>query len=93
MADGEWHLLRTRLDFLLMHSMMLRGKSTRRAELSDLCAYDLSNEEFECLALILRIGQGKSIPLTNGGNSRRQHYHDALRSRDVVLCPLDALAH
>ena len=93
MAGGEWHPLRTRLDFLLMHSMMLRGESTRRAELPDLCAYDLLNEGSECLALILRIGQGKSIPLADGGNSRRQHYHDALRSRDVVLCPLDALAH
>ena len=92
-AGGEWHLLRTRLDFLLMHSMMLWGKSTRRAELPDLCAYDLPSEGSECLALILRIGQGKSIPLADGGNSRRQHYHGALRSRDVVLCPLGALAH
>ena len=25
-AGGMWHLLRTRLDFLLMHSMMLRGE-------------------------------------------------------------------
>ena len=92
-AGGEWHFLRTRLDFLLMHSMMLRGESTRRAELPDLCAYDLPNEGSECLALILRIGRGKSIPLADGGNSRRQHYHGALRSRDVVLCPLGALAH
>jgi hypothetical protein len=85
-------LLRTRLDFLMLHSMMLRGESTRMAELADLCSVLLPDESSECLGLVLRTSAGKTIPLTLGSNMRMQHYHAALRHRDPVLCPVGALA-
>jgi hypothetical protein len=37
-------LLRTRLDFLILHSMMLCEESSRSTELSDLCAVRPLNE-------------------------------------------------
>jgi hypothetical protein len=37
-------LLRTRLDFLILHSMMLREESSRSTELSDLCVVRFLNE-------------------------------------------------
>jgi len=89
----DLNLLRTRLDFLMLHSMMLRGESTRKAELADLCSVLLPDEGSECLGLVLRTSVGKTIPLALGGNLRMQHYHAALRHRDPVLCPVGALAH
>jgi hypothetical protein len=77
MAGTDLYLLRTRLDFLMLHAMMLRGDSTRKAELADLCSVLLSDEGSECLGVVLRM----------------QHYHAALRHRDPVLCPVGALAH
>jgi hypothetical protein len=86
-------LLRTRLDFLLLHSMMLRGESSRSAELSDLCAVRLLNEgDMACLAVVMRITTGKTIALKDGGSSRKTHYSGFLRHRDVLLCPVAALA-
>jgi hypothetical protein len=38
-------LRRTRLDFLILHSMMLREESGQSAELSDLCVVHLLSEE------------------------------------------------
>jgi hypothetical protein len=43
MAGTDLYLLRTRLDFLMLHAMMLRGDSTRKAELADLCSVLLSD--------------------------------------------------
>ena len=72
---------------------MLRGESTQKAELADLCSVLLPNESSECLGLVLHTNTGKTIPLTVGGNFRMQHYHAALCHRDLVLCPVSALAH
>ena len=77
MAGTDLYLLWTRLDFLMLHAMMLHGDSTRKAELADLCSVLLSDEGSECLGVVLRM----------------QHYHAALRHRDPVLCPVGALAH
>ena len=63
MAGTDLYLLRTRLDFLMLHVMMLRGDSTQKAELADLCSVLLSDEGSECLGVVLRM----------------QHYHAALR--------------
>jgi hypothetical protein len=90
---ADFHLLRTRLDFLMLHAMMLRGESTRKAELADLCSVLLPDESSECLGLVLRTNAGKTIPLAMGGNLRMQQYRAALRHRDPVLCPVGALAH
>jgi len=73
--------------------MMLRGESTRKAELADLCGVLFPDESSECLGLVLRTNAGKTIPLAMGGNLRMQHYHVALRYRDPVLCPVGAVAH
>ena len=43
-AGTDLYLLRTRLDFLMLHAMMLRGESTRKAELADLCSVLLPDE-------------------------------------------------
>jgi hypothetical protein len=88
----DLNLLRTRLDFLMLHSMMLRGESTRKAELADLCSVLLPDESSECLGLVLRTSAGKTVPLAVGGNPRMQQYHAACH-RDPVLCPIGALAH
>ena len=93
LTETNLYLLRTRLDFLMLHSMMLRGESTRKAELADLCSVLLPDEGSECLGLVLRTSVGKTIPLALGGNLRMQHYHAALRHRDPILCPVGALAH
>jgi hypothetical protein len=93
LTGTDLYLVRTRLDFLMLHSMMLRGESTRKAELADLCSVLLPDEGSECLGLVLRTSVGKTIPLALGGNLRMQHYHAALRHRDPVLCPVGALAH
>ena len=82
------YLLRTRLDFLMLHAMMLRRESTRKADLADLCSVLLPDESSECLGLVLRTSDGKTIPLAMRGNLRMQHYHAALRHRDPVLCPV-----
>jgi hypothetical protein len=73
--------------------MMLRGESTRTAELANLYSVLLPDEGSECLDLVLRTSVGKTIPLALGGNLRMQHYHAARRHRDPVLCPIGALAH
>ena len=91
-STDEIRLLRTRLDLLLLHSMMLRGESTRGVELPDLASYVLPNEGSDCLAVVLRVDSGKSIKLSDAGDARKTHYHGALRSRDPLLCPLGALA-
>jgi len=77
----------------MLHAMMLRGESTRKAELADLCSVLLPDESSECLGLVLRISAGKTILLAMGGNLRMQYYHAALGHRDPTLCPVGALAH
>jgi hypothetical protein len=68
-------LLRTRLDFLMLHSMMLRGESSRSVELSNFCAVRLFNEgDTACLAVVMRITTGKTIALKDGGSNRKTHY-------------------
>ena len=59
-TGADLNLLRTRLDFLMLHAMMLRGESTRKAELADLCNI-LPDESSECLGLVLRTNAGKAI--------------------------------
>jgi hypothetical protein len=59
LTGTDLYLLRTRLDFLMLHAMMLRGESTRKAELADLCSVLLPDEGSECLRLVLRTNAGK----------------------------------
>jgi hypothetical protein len=84
---------RSSLDFLILHTMILRGESTQKAELADLCSVLLPDESSECLSLVLRTSAGKTIPLAIRENLRLQQYRAALRHRDPVLYPVGALAH
>ena len=90
---ADLNLLRIHLDFLMLHAIILRGESTQKAELVDLYSVLLPNESLKYLSLILRISAGKTISLAIRGNLRMQHYHAALRHRDLILCPVSALAH
>lgn len=80
---GEWHLLRTHLDFLLMHSMMLLGESI-------LClhAFDFRNEGSEWHGLVHRLDNDKTVPPADAGNLRYQYYPNALRSAEQRCHPL-----
>jgi hypothetical protein len=77
----------------MLYTVMLRGESTRKAELADLCSMLLLDEDLECLGLVLRISAGKTISLALGGNLRIQYYHATLRYRDPVLYPVGVLAY
>ena len=69
----------------MLHAMMLRGESMRKADLADLCSVLLPNESSECL--------GPSCVPAPVRPFRMQHYHVALRHRDPVLYPVGALVH
>jgi len=53
-TGANLYLLRNRLDFLMLYAMMLRGESTREAELADLYSVLLSDESSEYPSLVLR---------------------------------------
>lgn len=88
----EEKTLRTRLDLLLLHSMMLRSESTRYAEFADLCSLRLDNEGPNCLAVIMQITQGKTLDRQDAASNRKTHYTGFLRHKDVFLCPVGGLA-
>jgi hypothetical protein len=48
----------------MLHAMILRVESTRKAELADLCSLLLPDESSAYLGLVLRTSAGKTIPLT-----------------------------
>jgi hypothetical protein len=52
------------------YTIILRGESTRKAELADLYNVFLSDEGSEYLEFILRTSAGKTIPLALEGNLR-----------------------
>ena len=74
----EAKALRTRLDLLLIHSMMLRSETTRSAELPDFSSLDLPNEGEPTFAVILS-------PSTT-------RYNGFLRAKTALACPVGALA-
>ena len=79
--------LRTGLDFLLGHFLLLRGESRRSAELADLQLLMLENEgptPAPCLLYIMSNGKTNQ----NG----RIEYAGLLRHRDIPLCCMSAMA-
>ncbi|OXV07073.1 hypothetical protein Egran_05155 [Elaphomyces granulatus] len=79
--------LRSLADFLMRHHMLLRGLSTRHADLADLFTLpDLKEGITPCQPLILTMGHGKM------NQYGRMEYAVALRNKDPVICPLGALA-
>ena len=91
-AKPEEKLLRTRMDLLFLHSMMLRGESTRYARLIDFCSLRLENEGQDCLAIVMQIRQGKTIDRADGSTNRKTKYSGMLRHKNVLTCPVGALA-
>ena len=80
--------LRSNLDFLLGHFLLLRGESRRRAELPDLQLLHLENEgsaPAPCLLYIMSNGKTNQ----NG----RIEYQGLLRHRDLQLCTFSSLAN
>jgi len=88
----EAKALRTRLDLLLMHSMMLRSETTRSAELPDFSSLDLPNEGEPTFAVILTQNKGKTIDQAESGNSSTTRYNGFLRAKTALACPVGALA-
>jgi len=80
--------LRTNLDFLLGHFMLLRGESRRGAELPDLQLLHLQNEGSSPAPCLLYVMSNEK---TNQNN--RTEYAGALRHRDIRLCSLSAMAN
>jgi Centromere DNA-binding protein complex CBF3 subunit, domain 2 len=90
---GDEKALRTRLDMLLMHCMMLRSETTRAAELSDFESILLTNEGPEdAFAVVMRQHGGKTMNRKDGSTNRKTHYHGFLRNKNALLCPVGALA-
>ena len=89
---AEPKALRTRLDLLLMHSMMLRSETTRSAELPDFSSLDLPNEGEPTFAVILTQNKGKTIDQAESGNASMTRYNGFLRAKTALACPVGALA-
>ena len=79
--------LRTGLDFILAHNMILRGEVRRQIELADLFTLELQNEgPTPCMAVVLLMDNGKT-------NQRgRTEYAVIARHKDVSLCAQAMLA-
>lgn len=79
--------LRTALDFLMCHNMLLRGENCRGAELADLFTIPLDNEgPSPCPALILMIGNGKTNYLG------KTQCGIVVRHKDPFRCTMSHLA-
>ena len=91
-GSTEERSLRTRLDLLLLHAMMLRSESTRMVELADLVSIRLDNEGQDCIAVVMMVTTGKTIDRADGSSPRNMVYHSFLRHKDVLVCPVGALA-
>ncbi|KAG2212027.1 hypothetical protein INT45_010435, partial [Circinella minor] len=79
--------MRNRATFLLHHMMLLRGESSRFAELADLFTMHFPEEGHSpCPVLIFHSEFGKT---TTSGN---RNYFATIRHRDVCVCAFGALA-
>jgi len=79
--------LRTAMDFLFAHNMLLRGESRRTAELADLFTISLPNEgPTPCWPMILIMSNGKTNPMG------RIEYATVMRHRNPLLCTISHTA-
>jgi len=78
--------LRNRAVILTAHFMVVRGESSRAAELPDLICMELADEgPQKCMAMILIMNTGK---LNQVG---RTEYAGMMRNREVEICPQGAM--
>ena len=79
--------LRTVVDFLLSHNMLLRGESRRMLEFADLFTIFLSHEgPTPCWPMIMIMDNRKTNPF------RRLKYMGVIRHRDPLLCTMGQTA-
>jgi hypothetical protein len=75
--------LRTAVDFLFSHNMLLRSESRLGAEFADLFTLPLPNEgPTPCSAMFFLMGNGKTNP------SQRIEYGAVIRHRNPLLCTM-----
>jgi len=80
-------LLRTAVDFLLAHNMLLRSEARRIAELPDFFTLPLPNEgPTPCFAMIMIMDNGKTNQLG------RLEYGAVMRHRNPLLCTMAHMA-
>ena len=79
--------LRTAVDFLVSHAMLLRGETRRNVQLADLFLLPLENEgPTPCNAMVMIIDNGKT------NQFGRIEYGAVARHREPLLCTLSQLA-
>ena len=87
-SANRFEAIRTRLNILLGHYLVLRDEQRREADLADLSLVMYPKEEgpTECPCLVLRIDKSKT---NRKGKARVM---GAIRNTDPLLCPFGALA-
>jgi Centromere DNA-binding protein complex CBF3 subunit, domain 2 len=86
-AQGYSAWLRTAIDLLATHNMVVRGEQTRLAELADLFCVARENEgptEYQILCLVMDQGKTNSYG--------KCEYGVAVRHKDISLCLLSQIA-
>lgn len=80
--------LRTRLDLLLGHFLVLRGESRRMAELCDFhqVTYPAREGPTPCIAIVLTMSQSKTNTMG------KKQFMGAIRHKEPELCTLGAFA-
>jgi len=79
--------LRTLVDFLLGHYFISRDENRYMMQLADLFTLELDNEgPTACFPLIMIMNNGKCNQFS------RIEYAAALRNKDILLCPIRAIA-
>ncbi|MEA2203145.1 MAG: hypothetical protein QOI89_3920 [Solirubrobacteraceae bacterium] len=80
--------LRTRVDALFGHYLVLRGQARRMAELCDLSiiTYPRTEGPTPCHAVVLQTTNGKT------NRNGKKNYMGAMRHKDPYLCTMGALA-
>jgi hypothetical protein len=94
--------IRDRCAFLLAHYAMIRGENIRNLEFADLLTVHLPNEGPDtCIALVLMMLQGifgkichvfSNISIGKVNQFGRREYAAMIRSKDVAVCGIGALA-
>ena len=79
--------LRTAVDFLMGHNMLLRGESRRMTQLADLFTVELTNEgPTPCFPMVLIMGNGKTNQMG------WIEYAAVVRHRSPLLCTMGQVA-
>ncbi|ETP39425.1 hypothetical protein F442_13105 [Phytophthora nicotianae P10297] len=87
MKQNSGRGLQDRADLLFGHALMARGETTRKPQLPDLFSMELPNERpTKCEAALTVMDQGKM------NQFGRIEYGGCITHRDVMVCPIGALA-